>query len=145
MRSTLKALVAAAIWLVALELAFQGLYRLGITSPLPYGMRTLSPVALRAEQVRFTPGFAGTGRRGILYQVNEMGFRDDPIDGSAAHVIFLGDSTTFGLNIQHEETYPEVAERLLKARGHNVQCVNTAAPEGTTTWGVIKALYGQGR
>lgn len=26
-----------------------------------------------------------------------------------------------------------------------VPCVNTAAPEGTTTWGVIKALYGQGR
>jgi hypothetical protein len=132
LRRTLNLLLVVVITLIALELTLQGLYRMGFTSPLPYGMRDLSPDVPRSDQITFTPGFVGKDRRGITYEVNDMGFRDDPVDSGAAHIVFLGDSTTFGLNIRHEETYPEVVERLLRARGHNVQCVNTAAPGQAT-------------
>lgn len=48
------------------------------------------------------------------------------------HIVFLGDSTTFGLNIQHGETYPEKVEQELKKLGYDVQSVNTASPgQGT--------------
>lgn len=131
-RNCLSFILVALLTGVALELSFQGLYHAGIGSPLPCGIRTESPNMGRAESVALKPGFVGTSRRGITYAVNELGFRDDAIDPGKRHIVFLGDSTTFGLNICHEATFPEVIERMLASRGLAVQCVNTATPGQAT-------------
>ncbi len=126
--------LAAAVLLVALalELSLQGLYRAGLSTQLPYGIRAESPDLQRAERIALRPGFAGTSSRGIEYSVNDLGFRDDPVDTTLAHLIFLGDSSTFGLNVAHGSTYPEVVERDLASRGFPVQSVNTASPGQAT-------------
>ena len=71
-------------------------------------------------------------KNGNIYKTNSHGFRDDEINPKSAHIIFLGDSTTFGLNINHEDTYPEAYEAIARKNGLNLQSVNTATPgQGT--------------
>ena len=58
--------------------------------------------------------------------------RDDEVDPKAKHIVFLGDSTTFGLNINHEDTYPERYESICIEGGDKIQAVNYATPgQGT--------------
>jgi len=83
------------------------------------------PDGLRTGMLDLVPGFEGVSSSGITYTVNEWGYRDDPIDWSKRHVIFFGDSTSFGLGIEHADTYSEVWERLA---GHDWQAINTAVP-----------------
>jgi hypothetical protein len=122
--------------LLVLEMSLRLVHRLGYDSSLPYGMK-----APGTSAVRLVPNFEGISRRGIKYQTNTIGFRDDQIDPSAKHVIFLGDSTTFGLNIAHDDTYPEIFEGQLAADGILCQSVNTASP-GQGTFDELDTLRG---
>jgi lysophospholipase L1-like esterase len=125
-----RLVLLAASTFVALVLAEAGLrilHRLSYDTPLPYGLR--DDRASRIDAVRLTPNFSGL-KGPIAYRTNADGWRDEPIDPSKRHIVFLGDSCTFGVNIQHEETYPE---RVEKALGPPYQSVNTATPgQGTT-------------
>ena len=101
-------------------------------SPLPTGVVTpfeespLLPDGLRSDVLYLAPNFSAVAEStGITYTTNAWGFRDDPVNPDKQHVIFLGDSTTFGLNIPHEATYAEVWEQLA---GEGWQAINTAVP-----------------
>lgn len=100
-------------------------------SVLPYGMR--GDNIHETLYIGFRPNFVGTNKKhGIEYRTNQLGIRDDPIEPSTDQLIFLGDSTTFGLNIRHEDTYAERVEHRLKERGYAISSVNTASPgQGT--------------
>jgi hypothetical protein len=91
----------------------------------------LLPSGMRTGLLDLVPGFQGVSATGVHYSINDWGYRDDPVDPTQQQVIFLGDSTTFGLNLSHEDTYAEVWERIA---GKNLQALNTAAPgHGTST------------
>jgi len=107
-------------------------YRLSWTSPIPFGM--MGDNFDETFYIGFKPNFKGVSKTDIEYRTNLLGFRDDPIETSGEHIIFLGDSTTFGLNIQHSETFPEKVEQKLKEQGYDFQSINTASPgQGTVS------------
>jgi len=84
------------------------------------------PAGIRPGKVLYMhANFSGVAANGVRYTTNAWAFRDDPVDMSQQHVVFLGDSATFGLNIPHEATYAEVWERL---KGPGWQAINTAMP-----------------
>ena len=107
------------------------LYRLNYDSFMPYGIR--EEALERTQLLRLKANFSGKNNRsGILYETNAQGYRDDAIDPTASHVIFLGDSATFGLNLTHEQTFPFLTGELLKKSCGKVQTINTASPgQGT--------------
>jgi hypothetical protein len=120
------------IWLVSISLGLEVGLRVYAAccyvSPLPSGLvgqNDILPQNMRHELLVLTPDFDGVGDYGIHYQTNAQAYRDDPIDPVKQHVIFLGDSTTFGLNIPHADTYPEQWEHTA---GPDWQAVNTAVP-----------------
>lgn len=116
--------------LIMAEGILQIQYRLSWNSPIPFGM--IGDNIDETFYIGFEPNYKGVSKTDIEYSTNSLGFRDDPIEMPCGHVIFLGDSTTFGLNIQHSETYPEKVEQELKKLGYDVQSVNTASPgQGT--------------
>lgn len=85
--------------------------------PLPEGIRS-----------------AGSAPTGVIYprptyRLNTNGFRDDEeVDlDKQQHWLFLGDSLTFGLDLELADTYPEVVEILAQKDGLDVQSINAAA------------------
>lgn len=54
-------------------------------------------------------------------------------------IVFLGDSLTAGYQLEPEEAYPQVVERLLAARGREVEVVN-AGISGDTTAGGLRRI-----
>jgi lysophospholipase L1-like esterase len=76
--------------------------------------------------------------RGTLYTfgvpvVEENNFRApvdlQPADG-APRVVVLGDSLTWGVGLRIEERYTEIAEELLRRRGHRLEIVNLGRSNG---------------
>lgn len=115
---------------VLLEAGLQIFYYSRVGSPFPAGLRQEDRD--HRDAIKLNPNFRGTSKYGIEYVTNDRGFRDDPIDPGKDLILFLGDSTTFGLNIPHEKTYPEQLEVLLRQKGREVQALNAASPgQGT--------------
>jgi hypothetical protein len=83
------------------------------------------PAGIRTSLFDFVPGFSGVAPSGIRYSINAWGYRDDPVDLTQRHVVFVGDSTAFGMNVAHEQTFPEIWEQ---AAGHDWQAVNISMP-----------------
>lgn len=109
------------------EIGLQFLYRHNYLSALPYGLR--DDHLNRNERLHLRPRFRKKSRSGIEYSTNKYGFRDDEVISGRGHILFLGDSTTFGLNIAHQETFPEKLEKKL---GGSIQSINSATPaQGT--------------
>lgn len=72
-------------------------------------------------------------RGGKALRTNELGFRDGPIGPKAAgefRILCLGESTTYGDYVAFEQTYAQVAQRRLNARGDGVRyhVINAGAP-----------------
>ena len=128
---TVLSITALTVFVILLiEFILQLLHRIGFDSPLPYGLKDSSYG--RLGYIRLKPDYKGKSRTDIVYTTNSNGYRDDEIETGKKHILFLGDSTTFGVNINHEDTYPEVFERLLNQAGSGFQSVNTASPgQGT--------------
>lgn len=65
-----------------------------------------------------TPG-ASTTRDGILYQINDQGFRDDAFDGPTSktsnefRIVVMGDSVAWGWGVKMEEAWPQRLEQAL--------------------------------
>lgn len=74
------------------------------------------------------PGSSGFGRLGEYYQINSAGFRDTEhtIDKKAEirRIVAIGDSFTFGMGVNLEETYPKQLQRILTGRGINSEVIN---------------------
>lgn len=62
-----------------------------------------------------------------------------PIFAIAERIVFLGDSLTAGYRLEPEEAYPQVVEKILEARGRDVEVVN-AGISGDTTAGGLRRI-----
>jgi len=65
--------------------------------------------------------------------VNSLGYRGPEIKGKGANtlrVVCLGGSTTFGLGLYYEDTYPKILENRLNelSRGLNFEVINAGMP-----------------
>ena len=65
------------------------------------------------------PGATGTGGLGKKYRINAAGFREDmeyplPKTEEAFRIMAIGDSFTFGMGVDLENTYSKQLERLLQ-------------------------------
>jgi lysophospholipase L1-like esterase len=67
---------------------------------------------------RLQPNSQGRFRSGVLGTVNSHGHRDDESPrrkpSGTFRILVLGDSFTQGSNVEQDDTYPQVLERLLK-------------------------------
>jgi SGNH hydrolase-like domain, acetyltransferase AlgX len=86
-----------------------------------------TPVALEAAvrfekdpdtAYRLLPGSVGHFHRGIPVVVNRYGLRDEEVPlakGGALRILAIGDSFTFGTDVEAEEAFPEQLEAILGA------------------------------
>jgi lysophospholipase L1-like esterase len=66
-------------------------------------------------------------------RVNLLGFRGPAPAPGPPLVLCLGDSTTFGMYVQEDETYPALLPAALRARGVEAQALNAGCPRWTIT------------
>ena len=120
------------------EVAFRAHVRHRFELKFPRSTENL--VRLPAPQVfELKPNATGSFPGGVdptrtfPYRTNSHGLRDRDRSGKALgtrRVLVLGDSYTFGYAVAEEEAYPQVAERLLKERGHpDVEVINAGIPD----------------
>lgn len=68
-------------------------------------------------------------------KTNSLGFRGREIalekSPGTTRIIALGDSVTDGYMVDNEDTYPQLLEDFLRAKGHEVEAVNAARGGGT--------------
>ena len=97
-------------------------------------------VVVRGAQVfAFKPNASGVfpgnvdTKRTFPYRTNSHGLRDRDRPAKppgTKRVLVMGDSFTWGYAVAEEEAYPQVAERLLKARGRpDIEIINGAIPD----------------
>ncbi len=74
------------------------------------------------------PGAYGVEHYGQVYQINSAGFRDHEFgktkEDGALRIAAVGDSFTFGMGVNLEETYPKQLERMLTDRYGPVEVLN---------------------
>lgn len=122
---------------------------------LELGLRMLRPVGLHATDTYLARASEKLGKAGTLrlvphartrdqspefnvaVQINSHGLRDREFSyrkpAGTYRVLVLGDSQTFGVGVEAEETYSKVLERRLRdATGRSVEVINTGVP-GTGT------------
>lgn len=135
-------IITVVIVFVGLEVLLRTATPPDVTSVLPEGIREE-----RSGRILFLePNFTGVApATNVEYATNSYGYRDDPIDFDTNHIVFLGDSTTFGLHIPHDDSYPEVIEQTLNANNCAIQSVNTAVPgRGTVnSFHILESVYEQ--
>jgi lysophospholipase L1-like esterase len=97
-------------------------------------------VVVRGAQVfAFKPHASGEGvgsvdmKRKFPYRTNAHGLRDRDRPAEAprtTRVLVIGDSYTWGYAIAEEESFPQVAERLLAERGRaDIEVINGGVPD----------------
>ena len=102
---------------------------------LKFPRSTENLVRLPAPQVfEFKPNATGVFPGGVdptrtfPYRTNAHGLRDrdrSEKGPGTRRVLVIGDSYTWGYAVAEEEAYPQVAERLLKERGHpEIEVIN---------------------
>ena len=130
--------VATAGTFACAEVAFRGHVRRRFEVKFPRSTENL--VRLPAPQVfELKPNATGVFPGGVdptrtfAYRTNAHGLRDRDRSGKtpgAKRVLVIGDSYTFGYAVAEEEAYPQVAERLLKERGHpEIEVINAGIPD----------------
>lgn len=74
------------------------------------------------------PGASGVGALGEYYFVNQAGFRGEltPLKKQPGiqRIIVMGDSFTYGMGVNLEDTYPKQLEALLNEKGHQYEVLN---------------------
>lgn len=87
------------------------------------------------RRYRLQPGFRGTVTNRVEFNtrfaINREGLRGPEIGPKAPgtlRVLALGDSFTFGVGAQEEETYPARLQQILGARGVRAEVLNAGAP-----------------
>jgi len=104
------------------------------------GGATARALAARGAQVfAFKPHVSGEGvgsvdmKRKFPYRTNAHGLRDRDRPAKASgttRVLVVGDSYTWGYAIAEEESFPQVAERMLAERGRaDIEVINGGVPD----------------
>lgn len=87
--------------------------------------------------------------RWVTVNINSLGFRGREITikktPGKLRILVLGDSYTFGVYVNDNETYPAVLERILKSYGVNAEVINAGYADGWSpdehyTWLVNEGL-----
>lgn len=75
-----------------------------------------------------------------IYKVstNSLGFRGPEVGekGRKYRILLLGDSSTFGLGVNDNETWPHVLQDLLDPSGEQIQVINAAFPGASSLQGL---------
>lgn len=93
------------------------------------GAQATIPVGL------FGPYFEQWRESGATYdvQINPQGYRDRPFGTKQSpRVIALGDSCTFGWDVEADETWPKTLEKLLRQQGYDAEVLNMSVPGYST-------------
>jgi lysophospholipase L1-like esterase len=90
------------------------------------------------------PGSAGYGALGEFYQINAAGLRDtssaSPTKQAGTYrIVTIGDSFTFGMGVDLEDTYPKQLERILSTENLPVQVINCGVI-GHNMWQHLETL-----
>ncbi|HEV8583320.1 MAG TPA: GDSL-type esterase/lipase family protein [Thermoanaerobaculia bacterium] len=87
------------------------------------------------RRYRLKPGFRGTLTNRVEFDtriaINREGLRGPeigPKKPGTFRVLTLGDSFTFGVGAQEEETFPAQLQRILRSRGVRAEALNAGAP-----------------
>lgn len=131
-------ITSTAITLAVAEVVFRWNTERTFANKLPPWSENL--VVVRGPQVfAFRPHAAGEfpgnvdQSRRFSYRVNAHGLRDRdrPAKLPGTHrVLVIGDSYTWGYAVAEEEAFPQVAERMLRDRGHaGIDVINGGVPD----------------
>lgn len=77
---------------------------------------------------------------GATYEVviNRQGYRDDPLgEKKPLRIVTLGDSATFGWDVEMDEAWPQVLERMLKQDGLDAEVLNLGVPGYSSHQGLL--------
>lgn len=103
------------------------------------GLRIWNPGLAKPEMVQIhrasphfgwelTPGAHGVGRRGEGYRINSSGLRGSEIavkkHPGTYRIVAIGDSFTFGMAVDQQETFPERLGAFLKRANLNCEVIN---------------------
>ncbi|MFC2169043.1 SGNH/GDSL hydrolase family protein [Acidobacteriota bacterium] len=83
---------------------------------------------------------SGARVMGIRFEINSSGFRDKKYSlrkDKKKRIIFVGDSITYGWNIELEETYHKILERTLDLKGYDVDAMGM----GIVGYNTIQEYY----
>jgi len=89
------------------------------------------------------PGSYGIGSLGETYQINSLGFRDKeflvkkPL--GISRIMVIGDSFTFGMGANLEDTYPKQIERIIQKQNIHCEVINCGVI-GYNMWQYLEAL-----
>ncbi|MGH8558026.1 MAG: SGNH/GDSL hydrolase family protein [Methylococcales bacterium] len=76
------------------------------------------------------PGATAVANSGATYRINSRGCRDNEYSAKKPDGVFrilaLGDSFTFGMGVEAEDTYPDRLEQILRNKGYSVEVINCA-------------------
>ena len=64
----------------------------------------------------------------ITYTTNAMGMRSGKVDSSRGHILMVGDSVTFGLGVNNDETVSHYLEKEEKVASLGYQVLNMGVP-----------------
>lgn len=100
-----------------------------------YAPSDFIPFTLKANYKGTLPSQVVQGKR-VTVTTNAEGLRSPEIpiqkpDGTQ-RILALGDSFTFGLYVEDNETYPAALQKLYQDQGQNVQAINVGYADG---WG----------
>lgn len=89
------------------------------------------------------PGSAGYGALGEYYEINSAGFRDSrdlpAKDDDGYRIVAIGDSFTFGMGVDLEDSYPKQLETILASENIPAEVIN-AGIIGHNMWQHIEVL-----
>jgi len=109
--------------------------------PHPTRVYTLKPGAQATVQVGVFGQYVKEWKdAGATYDVriNPQGWRDRPFGPkSGTRIAAVGDSATFGWDVNAEDSYPKVLERLLREQGRDVEVLNLGIPGYSSHQGVL--------
>jgi lysophospholipase L1-like esterase len=98
----------------------------------PTRIHALKPGMVKLVPMGMFGQYAEQWRRsGARYEVaiNPQGYRDRPFGPKTKpRVVALGDSSTFGWDVQGHEAWPKALERLLAQSGRSVEVLNLGVP-----------------
>lgn len=118
-------LLSVLLTLVCVELGLALLY------PIPYSIEhNMYYEADPHVGYKLKPNSVGNFQHGIVAETNTRGHRDDePVDSGvdSCRLLVLGDSLSVGNNVEQDEAYPQVLERMLnEASPFPIEVINTA-------------------
>ena len=107
----------------------------------PTRIHTLKPGARATIHMGLFGNYAAQWQAsGATYEVaiNEQGYRDDPFGvKNPLRIVALGDSATFGWDVEMDEAWPQVLERMLRGEGLDVEVLNLGVPGYSSHQGLL--------